>query len=367
MSKATSPREGAAGKSTAPVGERAKSPKKKKAKTADAKGGTVSKFVESTPAPRADLGADQRKLTVVYWNCNGLKSTLKNRPEYLTKLAETSKADVICLAETKLQATDVPAVEKDVAAVLPHYRPIWACCTTKKGYSGVVALLRTEILAPMRPQSLGNAAVKVETPEASVESYNIASGHRGVGIPPIKSEYNSEGRVITLNFDKPNIYLVFAYVPNSGDGLKRIRYRIDAWEADMRSFLSELAREKPVAYVGDLNVAHLDSDIWNPTAKHLEKSAGTTKEERETMGRLLDAGFVDGFRHFHPEAAGHFTYWSVRARNLQHNRGLRLDYTLVSEGMVKGESPEQLGDAFILKDVCAPHGDHCAVGMAIKY
>ena len=60
MSKATSPREGAAGKSTAPVGERAKSPKKKKAKTADAKGGTVSKFVESTPAPRADLGADQR-------------------------------------------------------------------------------------------------------------------------------------------------------------------------------------------------------------------------------------------------------------------------------------------------------------------
>lgn len=151
--------------------------------------------------------------------------------------------------------------------------------------------------------------VQVKSPEKTLDRYEIASCHRGVGIPPTKEEYNLEGRVITINFKRPNLYLVFAYVPNSGDGLKRIRYRIDKWEADMRDYLKKLAKEKAVCYVGDLNVAHLDSDIWNVGAKHLEKSAGTTPEERNTFSKLLDEGFVDGFRHFHPEAEGNFTYW----------------------------------------------------------
>ena len=64
---------------------------------------------------------------------------------------------------------------------------------------------------------------------------------------------------------------------------------------------------------------------------------------------------------------GNYTFWSVRARNRPHNRGLRLDYTLVSESLVKDEEGTALLDAYIVGEVCAPHGDHCPVGMTIKY
>jgi len=97
------------------------------------------------------------------------------------------------------------------------------------------------------------------------------------------------------------------------------------------------------------------------------QSAGTTAAERAAFGDLLSCGFVDGFRHFHPNADGNFSYWSVRARNRPHNRGLRLDYTVVSQALTDPAAPAQLADAYLLNDLCAPHGDHCAVGMTLKY
>ena len=114
------------------------------------------------------------------------------------------------------------------------------------------------------------------------------------------------------------------------------------------------------------------ADIWNPEAKHLEKNAGTTTIERNAFTQMLeDCDFVDGFRHFHPEAKGNYTFWSVRARNRPHNRGLRLDYTLVSKDMVReqesGGEGVRLADAYIAGDVCASHGDHCAIAMVLEY
>lgn len=68
--------------------------------------------------------------------------------------------------------------------------------------------------------------------------------------------------------------------------------------------------------LGDLNVAHLDADIWNVTAKHIPKSAGCTPREREAFGQMLaDGPYVDCFRHLWPEATGAFSYWSTRSGN----------------------------------------------------
>lgn len=159
--------------------------------------------------------------------------------------------------------------------------------------------------------------------------------------------------------------MVLAYVPNSGDGLKRLDDRIEKWDADLQALLSATAERKPVMLVGDLNVAHLDADIWNVEAKHVEKSAGTTPQERTSFGKLLDSGFVDGFRHVHPEALGAFTYWSVRAGNKPKNKGLRLDYAVVSKDLIaEGDARPTLVDAFHLPEL-APNGDHCPVGATI--
>jgi len=40
-------------------------------------------------------------------------------------------------------------------------------------------------------------------------------------------KFRGEGRTITLEFEK--FYLVCCYVPNSGDGLHRLDYRINEW------------------------------------------------------------------------------------------------------------------------------------------
>ena len=69
----------------------------------------------------------------------------------------------------------------------------------------------------------------------------------------------------------------------------------------MYRYLKELeGRGKPVVLTGDLNVAHLDLDIHNPTAKHIAKQAGLTPQERTSFGTLLATGFQDALRFFYP-------------------------------------------------------------------
>ena len=204
------------------------------------------------------LSVSSRNLQA-YWNMGGIRSSLQKRPELFERLLETTnRPEVIVLAEHKLQPVekDVKAVEKDLAAIFPGYRCIWNC-SVRKGYSGVVALVREEVLS-LKPAALSNMTVEVETPPENSKKYQILSCHRGLGIPPIQSDYNTEGRVLTLNFSRPNFYLVVSYVPNSGAGLKRLDYRIGTWESDCREYLKKLSEEKPVAYIGDMNVAHLD-------------------------------------------------------------------------------------------------------------
>eukprot|EP00122_Pirum_gemmata_P002538 Pgem_evm2s2286 len=63
----------------------------------------------------------------------------------------------------------------------------------------------------------------------------------------------------------------------------------------------------------------------------------------------LPMGFVDSFRYFYPDATGHFTYWSQRAMNRPWNRGLRLDYAVCSESLLKNENEKVfVHDSYIL-------------------
>ena len=83
--------------------------------------------------------------------------------------------------------------------------------------------------------------------------------------------------------------------------LDRLGFRVGEWEADVRAYLTSLCASKPVVFGGDLNVAHLDADIYNVGAPHVKKSAGTTPEERAAFGELLATagtppGMSDTFR-----------------------------------------------------------------------
>eukprot|EP00871_Galdieria_phlegrea_P004696 jgi/Galph1/5227/GphlegSOOS_G3847.1 len=249
--------------------------------------------------------------TFVSWNVAGLRSTVKNSlfMDFLCHL----DADVLCLQETKL--TDDNQVAQLTEALKTKYKDIWNHCTARKGYSGTAVFTK-------------------DVP--SVVSFGLQG-----------EKHNSEGRVITLELDK--YFLVNAYVPNAGEGLRRLEYRIDNWEKDMREYLCALDQKKPVVLTGDLNVAHQEIDIYQP--KGHEKHAGFTPQERQNFTELLNCGFVDAFRYLYPTRQA-FSYWSKRAKAKERNHGWRLDYFVISQRLVPCLVQCEMFDEVYISDHC---------------
>ena len=246
----------------------------------------------------------------ISWNVNGLRAVVgKNFKETFEQL----DADAVCLQETKMQAGQL-----DLSC--PGYESYWNYAE-KKGYSGTAVFTRQKPLAV---------------------TY-------GMGI----AEHDNEGRIITL--EMADHYLVCVYTPNSQDGLRRLDYRMQ-WEDAFRQYLLSLDSKKPVVVCGDMNVAHKEIDLKNPAANH--KNAGFTDEEREKMTVLLQSGFVDTFRHFHPDATDRYSWWSYRFHAREKNVGWRIDYFLVSERLLP-----RLKSADICDDIMG--SDHCPVSLEL--
>ena len=247
----------------------------------------------------------------ISWNVNGLRAVFgKGFPEIIQGL----DADFVCLQETKMQAGQLEAD-------LPSYHTYWNYAE-KKGYSG------TAIYTRHKPLSV---------------SYGIGIDH-----------HDTEGRVITLEYT--DFYLVTVYVPNSQDDLRRLGYRM-TWEDDFRAYLVELDKKKPVIVCGDLNVAHQEIDLKNP--KSNRRNAGFTDEERGKFQELLDAGFIDTFRYFHPDQRDIYSWWSYRFKARERNSGWRIDYFVTSQRLAP-----QLASAKIHTEIFG--SDHCPVELVLK-
>ncbi|XP_022743632.1 DNA-(apurinic or apyrimidinic site) lyase, chloroplastic isoform X2 [Durio zibethinus] len=258
---------------------------------------------------------------VLSWNVNGLRALLKVEGFPALELAKRENFDVLCLQETKLQEKDVESVKQSL--IEGYENSFWTCSHSKLGYSG------TAIISRIKPLSV----------------------RYGLGI----SDHDSEGRVVTAEFD--TFYLLSVYVPNSGDGLKRLTYRITEWDPSLSNYIKELEKSKPVILTGDLNCAHEEIDIHDPAGN--KRSAGFTIEERQSFGtNFLSKGFVDTFRKQHPGVVG-YTYWGYRHGARKTNKGWRLDYFLVSEAIA-----DDVHDSYILPDVMG--SDHCPIGLTLK-
>ena len=149
--------------------------------------------------------------------------------------------------------------------------------------------------------------------------------------------------------------MVTVYTPNAQNELARLDYRMN-WEDAFRAYLLKLKENKPVVICGDLNVAHNEIDLKNP--KTNRKNAGFTDEERGKFTELLNAGFIDTFRHLYPNLEGIYSWWSYRFSARAKNAGWRIDYFLVSE-----ELRENIKEAKIHTDIMG--SDHCPVELEI--
>ena len=247
----------------------------------------------------------------ISWNVNGLRACVtKGFQDFFDQI----DADFFCLQETKLQ-------EGQIDLPLPGYHQFWNYAQ-KKGYSG------TAIFAKQQPLSV---------------TY-------GVGV----EELDTEGRLITLEYS--DFYLITCYTPNAQQGLARIDHRLK-WDEAFRNHLCRLDQEKPVIVCGDLNVAHQEIDLKNPASNR--GNAGFSDEERESFGKLLDAGFTDTFRHLYPDATGIYSWWSYRFNARKNNAGWRIDYFLVSDRIA-----DKITATPIHADIFG--SDHCPVGLELS-
>lgn len=248
----------------------------------------------------------------VSWNVNGLRACLKKGFMKSFKLLD---ADIFALQETRM-------LEGQAILDMDGYSQYWNSAE-KKGYSG------TAIFTRIQPRSV----------------------NYGLGI----AEHDKEGRVITLGFS--DFYFVTVYTPNSRRQLERLDYRM-TWENAFRAYIEKLDAVKPVIVCGDLNVAHTEIDLSNPSTNH--RNAGFTDDERRKFGELLSSGFTDTFRYLYPDKTNAYTWWSNFQNSRERNIGWRIDYFLASNRIA-----EKISAATIEPQIFG--SDHCPITLEISF
>ena len=251
----------------------------------------------------------EKNMKYVSWNVNGIRACLKKG---FLESFESLNADIFALQETRAQKDQI---ELDI----PGYT-LYTNDALKKGYSGTAVLTRIEPLSV---------------------SY-------GIGI----EEHDQEGRVITLEFE--DYYFATCYTPNSKKELARIDYRME-WEDAFLAYLDAL--NKPVILCGDLNVAHNEIDLKNPSSNH--HNAGFSDQERNKMTELLSHGYIDTFRYLYPDKKDAYTWWSYMFKSRERNAGWRIDYFIVSDSL-----KERIKESLIYSDILG--SDHCPIGLEME-
>jgi exodeoxyribonuclease-3 len=254
-------------------------------------------------------------LTLISWNVNGARAIY--RAGFLRWL-EQCGADIVCLQETRAEEGQLPA---DLAQPTP-YRGYWTHSVRKKGHSG------TAILSRLAPQAVS----------------------AGIGNP----EFDDEGRTLVADYGR--FVLINCYFPNGGRDAERVPYKLAFYDAFLGFCEGLRAGGRSLVICGDVNTAHREIDLARP--KQNLKSTGFLPEERAWMDRWTAAGYVDTFRHLHPDQPGAYTWWLQWGQARERNIGWRLDYFFVTPDLAP-----RVAEAFILPDVKG--SDHCPVGLTL--
>ena len=262
------------------------------------------------------------------WNVNGIRAVVKKVT--FQAFVKEYKPDVLCLQETKAERGQA---EVDLA----EYEEYWNSAV-KKGYSGTAVFVK---------KNLKVHEVILGLPEEVCKKYKLHDDSYG--------DPNTEGRVIAVELD--DFFVVTSYTPNSKPDLSRLKLRHKQWDPAFLEYMQQLEKRKPVLFCGDLNVAHTPDDLANPKAN--EGEHGFTKEEREGIDKIIEAGFVDSFRVFTKEGKGFYTWWTHWQNSRERNVGWRIDYWFVSKHLLP-----RLKSAGILSKVMG--SDHCPVVIELK-
>ena len=260
------------------------------------------------------------------WNVNGVRAIL-NKGAFQNIVAQENP-DIICLQETK-------AKQGQAEVDLPEYEEIWNDAK-RTGYSGTAIFTKTTPLQIIKGFS-----------DNINSSFNWEEDPHGNPL--------DEGRVLAVEY--PEFFLVTVYTPNSKHELTRLKLRELLWDPAFLKYLKELEETKPVVVCGDFNAAHTPIDLARPTDN--EENAGYTVQERQGITNLIDAGFIDTYRFFHPDEKK-YTWWTWRARARERNIGWRIDYFFISKSLEKNLKSAEIYNNYT-------GSDHCPISIKLEF
>lgn len=255
------------------------------------------------------------------WNVNGLRSvSTKGFEDWFRK----NLPDVIALQEIK-------AMEQDVENLLLKWSDLYEVhlySAEKKGYSGTALMIRKN------------------------SPHKVLSINRGMNI----KEYDSEGRLIWAEFD--NVIFMNGYFPNGKPDHSRVDFKLDFSRrvVELAHSLHQKTK-KEIIISGDINTAHTEIDLSNP--KSNAKTTGFLPNERAFVDEMIEGGFTDVFRHFHPGLPEQYTWWTYRGDARSRNVGWRLDYFFSTKKLL-----EKVVNVEHQSDVLG--SDHCPILLKIK-
>lgn len=259
----------------------------------------------------------KKRVKLISWNVNGLRAVIKKG--FFDQLPQMN-ADILALQETKIQGPQLSTAMQSVEG----YRAFWSHASLKKGYSGVGTYTRLEPL----------------------------SVKHGIGIP----EIDDEGRILEMDFGDFIFFNV--YFPNGQMSADRLQYKLDFYERFFE-YADDYKRDgHSLVITGDYNTAHNEIDLKNPKAN--EKTSGFLRIERDWLDRIVANGYVDTFRHFHPDTVK-YSWWTYRFKARDRNIGWRIDYFFVTEDLIKRG---RVKEAFIDNDIFG--SDHCPIGLVLE-
>lgn len=258
-------------------------------------------------------------MKIISWNVNGIRA-IGNKG--FLPFVERERPDLLCLQETKAHIDQVEVSIREPVGMTG----CWSSAI-RKGYSGVASFARSESRFPVREW-----------------------------IPRIGDpRYDSEGRVVISDHGEFLVYNI--YFPNGASGAERHGFKQEFLKY-LNSHLSEkISSGREVIVVGDYNVAHRDIDVYDPVK--LQKESGFLPEEKAWFDSFLGLGFVDTFRHFRPTETGAYTWWSYVERARPVNRGWRIDYICVTNGLLS-----RVRAARIMDEI--EGSDHCPVAIELE-
>jgi len=244
------------------------------------------------------LMSKKQSMKIISFNINGLRA----RPHQLAALIEKHQPDIIGLQETKVSDEQFPEETVRQFGYHLHYHG-------QKGHYGVALLSR-------------NAPLEV---------------HKGFP----GDDKDAQRRFIWAVFsDEENnpIVVMNGYFPQGESRNHPIKFPAKQrfYEALQNLLQQRFSAQQPILLMGDMNISPEDCDIgigetnrlrWLKTGK-----CSFLPEERQWMNNLKEWGFLDSFRHLHPDVSDRFSWFDYRSRAFEDNpkRGLRIDLILAS-------------------------------------